>query len=276
MTMRAQILTALFVTVVTGHATAQMAFDVASVRPNKTGDAPYSNFPLGPGDVYGASGGFFKATGLPLITYLGFAYKITGEQRKYLLPQLPSWATTDRFDIEARAPGNPTKDQMRLMMRALLADRFKLAVHNETREIPVFALVPVRPGKSGPELRPHPDQSSCPPVADGIQCGGLFVLPPREPGRQRVGARNVSLELIARTLTDMGNLGRPVLDRTGLTGTFDFSLEWTPDSGVNPAPDTSGPPFQEALKEQCGLKLESQKGPFELMIVDRLEQPSEN
>jgi len=113
-------------------------FDVASVKPNESDDSPTSNFPLGPGDVYIPNGGFFSATGQPLNIYLKFAYKITGSQWQSLEPQLPPWTGSERFDIQARAEGNPTKDQMRLMMRSLLAERFKLAIHTEQRQAPVY------------------------------------------------------------------------------------------------------------------------------------------
>jgi hypothetical protein len=111
----------------------QLMFDVASVKPNKSGNPPTFNFPLGPGDVYVPNGGFLSATNFPLGTYIAFAYKILGNQMQSLMAQLPEWVMTDRFDIQARAESNPGKDQMRLMMRSLLADRFKLAIHTETR-----------------------------------------------------------------------------------------------------------------------------------------------
>src|SRR5438874_504472 len=114
----------------------KMAFDTASVTQNTTAPPAYRtfSFPLGPGDVYIPNGGRFSAKNIPLYLYIYFAYKITDNQEQVLLPQLPRWVTTDRFDIQAKAEGNPTKDQMRLMMQALLADRFRLAVHHEMRQ----------------------------------------------------------------------------------------------------------------------------------------------
>jgi uncharacterized protein (TIGR03435 family) len=280
-----------------------LAFDVASVKLSKSNIPQYSNFPLGPGEVYIPNGGFFKATNMPLATYVFFAYKIKGNQMQSLLPQLPAWATADRFDIEARAEGNPSKDDMRLMMRSLLADRFKLAIHNETRQVPVLALVLLKPGKMGPSLRQHTDDSPCPTrapsqseqasaqtpsplqtVAGGFPalCGGLLGMPPSAPGRMRAGARNVTIAFIADSLSATSGLGRPMLDQTGLSGTFDFILEWTrqplgpsPPGAVLP-PDPSGPTFEEALREQLGLKLESQKGPVDVIVVDHVEHPSDN
>jgi uncharacterized protein (TIGR03435 family) len=281
----------LAVTLLTGAAAAQSAtdkleFEVASVKPNKSDAPPRANNPLGPGNVYSPYGGFFRATNFPLYTYILFAYKIMGNQEQFLRPQMPAWVMTERFDIQARAEGNPDKDQMRLMMRSLLADRFKLGIHFENRQVPVFALVLSKAGQTGPTLRPHPDDSPCSTVPDPSQnlvagpfpalCGGLFPLPPGAPGRQRFGARNMTMGFIANQVSAMGQLERPVIDRTGLGGTFDFALELVPDSRADPQPDASGPTFLEALKDQLGIKLESQKGPAEVIIFDRVEHPSEN
>ena len=290
-----------------------MAFDVASVKrntsgpppsfesPNSSGNLPNSNVSLAPGDAYAPTGGLFTATNLTLLNYMVFAYKVTGNQVQLLRPQLPKWANTDRFDIQGRAVGNPGKDQMRLMMRSLLADRFKLAVHTETRQLPVFALLLVKPGKTGPQLQPHPNDESCsmtppptashgspappsPTVAGGFPatCGGLVELQPSAAGRVNLGARNVPISLLAVSLTGWGNLDRPILDQTGLSGPFDYHLEWTPQfEGPAPPdatfqPDPTGPTFLEALKEQFGLKLEPQTGPVDIIVVDHLEHPSEN
>jgi uncharacterized protein (TIGR03435 family) len=282
----------------------KMAFDVASVKQDTTAQSPTtvsSNIALGPGDYYTPTGGLFSVTNIPLNVYIAFAYKLTGNQTRSLLTELPKWATTDRFDIQARAAaGDPTKDQMRLMMQSLLMDRFKLAVHFETRQLPVFELVLDKPEKNGPQLQPHPADSACstvppapsaagspaPPaiVAGGfpITCGGIQPMQASVPGRVRAGARNVTMELIASTLTAFGDLDRPVLNHTGLSGTFDLLLEWTPQfngplpPGVNFQPDESGPTFQQALKEQLGLKLESQNGPVAVLVIDHIEQPSAN
>jgi len=117
-----------------------MEFEVASVKRNKSGGARYSTIPLGGrSTTYSPTGGLFSATNYPLINYMAFAYKFSSQQVPFQMSGLPNWAT-DRsvaFDIETRAQENPTKDQFRLMMQALLADRFKLAMHHETRQMPV-------------------------------------------------------------------------------------------------------------------------------------------
>jgi uncharacterized protein (TIGR03435 family) len=279
----------------------KMAFDAATVRQNTTAPpkAVGSNFPLGPGDVYVPNGGLFRATNFPLVAYIEFAYKLTESQDLSLLSQLPKWATTDRFDIQGRAQGNPTKDQMRLMMQSLLADRFRLAVHYETRQVPVFALILDQPGRLGPLLQRHTDDSPCPttprvpspaPTAPPqffdsrfpVTCGGIVGMAPSAPGRVRAGARNVSMELIASSMGGGDGVDRPVLDKTGLTGKFDFAIEFTQElNGSSPAGvvsqrDLTGPTSIEAIKEQLGLRLEPQIGPIQLLVVDYVEEPSAN
>ena len=260
-------------------------FEVASVKPSRSDVPPHANNPLGPGNVYSPYGGFFQAINFPLYSYILFAYKIMGNQEQFLRPQMPSWVMTERFDIEARAEGDPDKDQMRLMMRSLLADRFKLALHYETRQVPVFTIVLSKSGKTEPGLQPHPEDSSCATAPQASQnqvagrfpalCGGLFPMPPGAPGHQRFGARNVTMGFIANQLSAMGQLERPVIDRTGLGGNFDFAVEWAPEL-PGAEPDPSGPTFLEALKDQLGIRLESQKGPAEVIVLDHVERPSEN
>ena len=146
--------------------------------------------------------------------YIGFAYKLTPAQSQLMASQLPKWATADRFDIEARAQGSPTRNQMRLMMQSLLADRFKLVVHTETRQLPVLAAVLEKAGKTGPRLVRLSDDMPCgvltPPAAgvapppakyDGwfTPCGEVelrFVS-----GRVRVGSQNITIEQLAGMLS---------------------------------------------------------------------------
>jgi uncharacterized protein (TIGR03435 family) len=277
----------------------RMTFDVASVKKNATAPASArsSSFPLRPGDVYVPNAGRFRAMNYPLVAYIEFAYKLTEDQEQFLLAQLPTWATADRFDIQASVQGNPTKDQMRLMMQSLLADRFKLAVHYETRQIPVYALLLDIPGKLGPLLQQHADDSPCattpwvpspPPTAPPQPldtrfpgpCGGILNMPPSVTGRVRVGARDVPMELIASSMPGSEDgVDRPVLDRTGLTGMFDFAIEFTPkvdvrsDAGSNSRTDSTGLNFLQALKEQLGLKLEPQMGAMDVFVIDYVEQP---
>jgi uncharacterized protein (TIGR03435 family) len=228
---------------------------------------------------------------------MAFAYKITGSQMTELLKQLPDWALNDRFDIEARSDNpNPTKDQMRLMMQSLLADRFKLVAHTESQQVPVFAMVLVKPGKLGPHLQQHPANdttcaSAAPPSADYTKinptiaggfpagCGSMLLLPGAGPGHLSFGARNVPISLIASRFGEMPEIGRPIVDETGLTGMFDFRVEYSPDNNnatPNPQTDTQGATLLEALPEQLGLKLIPKKHAFDVFVVDHIEHPSAN
>jgi uncharacterized protein (TIGR03435 family) len=200
--------------------------------------------------------------------------------------------------IEAKADGNPTKDQMRLMMQSLLADRFKLAVHFETQEQPVLALVPIKEGKTGPRLRPHAEGLACdakwtapadrtaasvPPGGFMPTCGDVAVI--FGPNHTFIlGARNVTLHFIAANLSTIpavADFGRPVVDQTGLTGTYDVSLNWLPDRSENPSGvteplDAQEPFFEESLKDQLGLKLKPTKARIQTLVIDHVEQLSPN
>ena len=268
----------------------KLEFEVASIKPHTLSEpVANTNVPLGPGNVFTPTGGYFHAINFPISAFLAFAYRITGDQEQYLRAHLPEWALNERFSVEARATGNPTKDEYRLMMRALLADRCKLAIRHETKQAPIVALTLIKARQTGPRLRAHPAEMACSTVPDWqnpefddgfpLLCGGLLPLP-HGPGRiAKFGASNVSLTFIANQLSMMGQLGRPVVDQTGLSGNFDFSLEWAPES-PNPAAAEAeilpGPPFREAVAQQLGLKLVSQTGPADFLIVDHIERPSGN
>ena len=283
----------------------RMTFDSASITQSKAGVPwPWGTGPMGPLDNDGSG---FGEIGYLVSDYIEFAYKLwlTPGQRQSLRAQLPKWATAERFDIETHRAGHVSKDQKRLMMQSLLADRFKLAVHFETQQFPVFALVLLNSGKSGPQLQPHPENASCPapPVpsdqlADGFPaiCGGIFGLQARTGGHVHMGARNVAMAQIANALTQENTgVDRPILDRTGLTGEYDFAIEFTPQTEPNYTIDNSGyltetgsnhasdyirryggPPFLEALRDQLGLELEPTTGPVDVLVIDHIEEPSPN
>ncbi len=279
-----------------------MAFDVASVKvlkPGARGRAP--NFSLDEGDGFtdprnGESPhGRFSAT-FPVSAYIVFAYKLmlTPDQRQAMLAGLPKWVDTDGIDIEAKAAGSPAKDQMRLMMQSLLAERFHLAVHYESQERPVYALTLIKPGTWGPKLIRHADGPSCDVIgpqnpATGASDPGSEVFPTRcgsqtsvrgKNGRIVQGTRNTTMAILAGFLARTG--GRPVVDRTGITDRIDYRLEWTPESsgpvvpGVEVEPDPTPLSFMEAVREQLGLKLQSTKAPLQTLVIDHIERPSEN
>jgi uncharacterized protein (TIGR03435 family) len=274
------------------------AFEVASVKSNKSATPPSSRFPLGPGDAY-VPGNLFSATNQPLIAYLRFAFKISQGE----LLDVPTWVYDEHFDIAARAAADPSKDEMRLMMRSLLIDRFGLKVHRERRTKPAFNLVLVSAGKVGPQLKRSVDDEGCaesltgqsadvpaaskptePTSKSGLQlppiaCGAIGQISASSPAKGRIGGRRVSMERIAAFLTNpFTGVDRAVVDRTGLSGAFDFSLEWSLESVVTGADQATaaGPNFFEALRSQLGLKLVATKAPSDTLIIDRIERPNEN
>jgi bla regulator protein blaR1 len=283
----------------------KMAFDVASVKPTQTRGRPTSNVPL-IGDAYAPTGGLFSATNTSLMNYMRFAFKDIklAYQATPDLAAAPAWIRTDQYDIEAKAQGNPTKDQMRLMMQSLMADRFKLTVHHETRQLSVYALVLSKEGKLGLQLKP--DDGSCSSTPADVQaldtaprmpapaqsaastsqippipCGVLIPVPASAPGRLRIAGQKVKLALLAEIAPNpTSGVDRPVFDHTGLDGTFDMSFEWAPRlNGPTPTGftfDPDGPTFTEALQDQLGLKLKPQIGPVDVLVIDHVEQPSEN
>ncbi|HKV48972.1 MAG TPA: M56 family metallopeptidase [Candidatus Acidoferrales bacterium] len=270
----------------------KMAFEVASVKQDK--DEPtaanfHSNVTLNAADDFAATGGLFSARNQWFTEYLVFAYKLTQHQYKSVEKQLPASISNKRYDVQGRAAGNPTKDQYRLMMQALLADRFKLAAHFETKEEPVFALVIANPSKLGRQLRTDPESRPCEPDAsagaqtspDGfpIRCGVVVPMKSSAPGRVRFGARNASMSFVADWLISLAGSGidKPVIDQTGL-GNVDFAIEYSPEGIANPnfKPDANGPSFPEALKDQLGLKLVPTNAPVKTLVIDHIEEPSPN
>ncbi len=275
----------------------KMEFEVASIHLGEPGKFTPPNFALDTGNGWIPPGGRFHAD-FPLAVYITFAYQLwlTSEQMDTMLAHLPKWVATDQFVIDARAEGNPTKDQMRLMVRSLLADRFKLAVHFETQETPVLAMVLAKPGKLGPNLKPHDQGPPCDeplPAADRNSPGktpgvfppncDLYVIASGPNHTIRLGSRNTTMAQVADSLPGPGRLGRPVVDETGLTGTYDFVLNFAPENynaslspGTTVTLDSAGPTFLEAVKDQLGLKLIPKKTPLRILVIDHIEKPSPN
>ncbi len=185
----------------------------------------------------------------------------------------PDWLDVDRFDVAARGNPHATLEERRARLRNLLRDRFKLVLHSETRELPILALVLARAdGRLGPHLRPS-----------AIDCDEYMrikkPLPPPQsataarPCRMMMvaggGLRGGAMKLPALVATLSANVGRVVVDRTGLTGSYDFELQWSRD----PAADASAPSIFTALQDQLGLKLEPARGPVDVLVVDHVERP---
>ncbi|MGB6943658.1 MAG: TIGR03435 family protein [Bryobacteraceae bacterium] len=243
------------------------AFEVASIRPAD---------PSGRGQFQLLPGGTVIMRAVTLRLLIQQSYDV----RDFQISGGPAWMGSERYDITAK-PGNTgdqrasSLDQMRLRLQALLADRFQLKLHRETKELPVFALVVAR---DGPKLKERPANSG--------EQGHL------RRGRGQLIGQQASMHLLVLTLSRQ--LGRPVLDQTGLQGSYDFELNWTPDTPAGPAvrqepggnpgpgpdqsptPDQNGPAIFTALQEQLGLKLESTKGPVEVLVIDAAEKASEN
>jgi uncharacterized protein (TIGR03435 family) len=270
------------------EAPANPAFEVASIKQNKSGEG-FIRIGMAPG-------GRFTANNVPLRQLILMAYQV----QPFQIVGGPSWMTSDRFDIVAKGPGDlppPTPGAVgpvQLMMRTLLADRFKLTVHNEQKEMPTYSLIVARAdGKLGPQLKRSTTDCAAimgaagrrggppppPAINEPVQCG-MRVLP------GAVSAGGFPLSQLAQFLST--TVQRIVVDRTGLTGNFDVNLTYTPDQmpqgrgdpppGAPPLPaiDPNGPSIFTALQEQLGLKLESTKAPVEVLVVDRAEHPMED
>lgn len=272
-------------------------FEVASVKENLSGDAASSNIPLDRSDTFSPTGGTFTAINQPFIAYLIFAYKVkVSEFRGGLMRSLPAWAVKDRFDIVAKsASTSATKDDMRLMVQSLLAERFNLKVHREDRQLPVLAMHPMKIGVLGPQLKAHSSTSSC---VEGGPSPGPSALPAELVGRWpsacgdglerritrdrvREGGRAMTMDQIADWLTGAADLAFPIVNRSGLSGTFDFVLEFVPEkleeAFPNPADnEPSGPNFQEAIEDQLGIQLKKETAAIPLFFVDNVEYPSPN
>ena len=192
---------------------------------------------------------------------------------------------SDRYDVAAKAEDSATFEQMRPMLQSLVVERFKLVVDRETKELPVYDLVVAKGGLKLTQSRPGncvtPVPGDPPPPELGgkppVFCGAIRM------GRGLVDTSAIPMPRLAAVLAQFGNLGRQVIDKTGLTGNFDVHLEYAPDEGLAggppgqaPSTDSSGPSIFTALQEQLGLKLESSKAPVEMLVIDHVERPSEN
>lgn len=254
-----------------------VTFEVASVKPNvsNSGSSSSNDSPSG-----------YVATNLSLRRLIAIAYRMRLPTDRDRIVG-PSWIDDARFDINARTPAGTRSEQIPDMLRALLAERFGLAAHTETREASVYALVRARNDQQlGPQLtsssldcsKPGAFLSGSAGNASGaaiekLQCGIISNVDANG-GVLRGGGR--SMADLARNLT--GRVNRDVIDRTGLSGTYDFTLPWTPENFQNPAdnagPSRDGTLIFTALQEQLGLKLEAQRGPVEFLIIDKVERPS--
>ena len=283
------------------------AFEVASIKRNKSGDG-FISVSLSPQRP--------TFTNVPARQLIVRAYNV----QPFQVVGGPSWITSDRFDITAKAPDSATPQQMNDMLQSLLADRFKLKVHRESRQGDVYRLVKARPdGKLGEAIKPaavdcaamigrgRPGGPGPAPGSGPVAVGSAPVPAPggrggapapgpgapmagcqmmMTPGRVQMGGQPIST--LANTLSNQ--LGRPVVDDTGLAGSYDLTLSYMPDAGgrgmpIGPLPpgapdlppiDPNAPSLPTALQEQLGLKLESGKGPIDVIVIDSIEPPTED
>ena len=236
-----------------------VAFEVASLKLNKSGERNSST---------GGPPGRFNATNVTAQQLIVFAFRL----REFQLASGPGWLASDRFDIQARVAEGAKPDN-RAMTRALLRDRFNLAVHTETKQDQVYALAVDRPdGKLGPQLKPSTKE--CQPAQPGTPSACGMNTSINDVGGTLIGTGQTMQQLVD-ALGSFG-LSRMVLDRTGLKGSFDMELKWRPDNlrSTGAAQASDLPSIFAALQEQLGLRLESQRGPVEFLHVDRIERPT--
>jgi bla regulator protein blaR1 len=260
-------------------------YDVASIKPNKSGGnmVRMMNRPDGLSEMGGT-----------LQMLIENAYEI----QYFQIVGGPKWVSSDRYDIEAKMDSAQMErlktlspDESRLeskrMLQALLANRFQLVVHRETKELPGYALVIAKGGSKLHEAKPGDTYPNGIKGPDGQPGTGLMIM---GGNGGPVTGQGISIANLVRLLSQQ--LGRTILDETGLTGNYDFTLQWTPDEHAGPMPgapqgggarsedapppDSSGPSIFTAIQEQLGLKLESRKVPVEMLVIDHVEAPSEN
>jgi uncharacterized protein (TIGR03435 family) len=272
----------------------KQSFEVASVRQSKPDSRRRDNLDLAPLDSFSLQGGLFS-TNVSLDNYIIFAYKITdGSQYQSLAAQLPKWARSpNKFDIEARAAGTPTKRSTATHDASLVGRSLQTTPHTETKQLPVYALVLDNPSKIGTQLTVHPDNLPCPDIPTSAvhgpeppsACG--LIQTRRDGGLFHMRMLDVSMEVIAGYLAPVvGRMGglddRPTIDRTGLSGKYDFTIAFQPEPIPNPQDSTevpserSGPGLTEALKRQLGFRLLNQEGPVNTVVIDHVEIPSDN
>jgi uncharacterized protein (TIGR03435 family) len=222
------------------------SFEVASVKPGRPGDARGSTFQFTPG-------GGLKVTNGTLKGIIETAYDV----RDFQIAGGPGWLSSQPWDISARSASDDGINETRRRLQALLAQRFQLKVHRETKELAAYALTVA---KSGPKLLEGVSANTPAGVRRG--CGQMTGI--------RASMANLALYLSRQ-------LERPVLDRTGLSGRYDFQLDWAPDSSACSAPaNDDGPSIFTALQEKLGLRLESTKSPMEIIVVDYAEKADDN
>lgn len=267
-----------FVLLLGGAQAPRPAFEAASVKVN-----PATNYVVRQSTFPNR----FSGVNMTLRMLVGHAYRLDA----YRMAGGPSWFDTDRFDVEATA-GNAGGDAntIRAMMRTLLEDRFRLRTHMEMRDQPIYVLTLARrDGKLGDQIapsgseclpvKPPPGAPPPPPPPPGGANPNASQQCPSMLGLGNISGRKLTIERLASTLAT--HVNRVVVDRTGLAGLFDLDLRYLPDytpflpPGAPPPPgDPNAPPLLTAIQEQLGLKLETSRGPVDVLVIDSAEKPS--
>ena len=216
------------------------SFEVATIKPSSPDHVGFQIFSPGPGRLTVLTG-----TVKDLV-------KVAFDIRESQIFGGPAWLATDTFDINAKSIEPLDYPHLRTLLRPLLAERFDMVYHKEARTLPIYSLA--RKDKDSPSRL-----KELPTAGRGVGTG-----------RGKLNGRGATVATLSSVLS--GILGRIVSDRTGLTGYYDFTLEWSPDD----VPDGVGPSIFTAIQEQLGLKLEGSKGPVDVMVIDRLRKPSNN
>ena len=271
-------------------ASAAPAYDVASIKPNKSDNSFFRM-------MFEQDG--FSGVSVTLRMLIRTAYGVEDNQ----ILGAPSWLNSDKFDIEARMDSSVADGLRKLsddernvekrhMLQALLADRFKLTLHRETKQLGTYVLVIAKNGPKLKEARPGDTYPKGLKDPDGGSPIGMFRMGRYAGGKGELVGQALPIATLVRVLSEK-ILNRSVLDNTGLVGSYDFTLQWTIAdesqgpmfkgagddqriTGSNPPPESSGPSFFTAIQEQLGLKLEAQKGPGQILVIDHAEKPSEN
>ena len=246
-------------------ATALLCFSIAHAQSSHPQFAVATIKPTDPsfrGILIGAPGGVLSARGYTLKALIAYSYDMDDHQ----ILDVPKSLDSERYDITAKPEkeGRFTTAEGKVMLQSLLADRFQLKFHRESKELPIYILTVA---KSGSKMRPRTE-------GDGGAPRSMLFQGPRLPGR------NLSVTDLAAGLQKMA-LDRPVIDKTGLSGKFDFDLTWRPElqqvgQGGTAISNSDVPDIFTAVQEQLGLKLESSKGRVEVLVIDSVQKPSEN
>ena len=228
-------------------------FDVVSVKPN---DSPE------PGGRNALERGTYEGLNVTVRRMIALAYM---PMPFSLIDGGPAWINSERFDVRAKFPDGTPRQQVQVMMRAMLADRFRLRTHLEKRPTPIYALIVERAGALGPSLQPA--KIDCANPAADKQPNVPWCAFQYTEGLLR--GRGVTLDQIAGEIAT----GRIVVNRTGLTGRFDVELRWTPDPNATTAADAP-PGLVTAVREQLGLRLQSDTAEMEHLVIDSVERPT--